>query len=68
MIAGPGHVRHAGAHPIRFGELIIVAASGGTAAKCVLADGRRQVEVPEDIHVAIWNKYMVIAPWAASAP
>ena len=25
-----------------------------------------QVEVPEDIHVAMWNKYIFIAPWGGA--
>jgi 2-dehydropantoate 2-reductase len=66
MIAGPGHVRHAGAHPtIRFGELDHRRSERGERLRNAFSRTEGvQVEVPEDIHVAMWNKYMVIAPWS----
>ena len=66
MIAGPGHVRHAGAHPtIRFGELDHRRSGRGERLRNAFSRTEGvQVEVPEDIHVAMWNKYMTIAPWS----
>ena len=66
MIAGPGHVRHAGAHPtIRFGELDHRRSGRGERLRNAFSRAEGvQVEVPEDIHVAMWNKYIMIAPWS----
>jgi 2-dehydropantoate 2-reductase len=66
MIAGPGHVRHAGALPtIRFGELDRRRSERVERLRNAfsLTEGVR-VEVPEDIHVVMWNKFMAIAPWS----
>jgi len=66
MIAGPGHVRHAGALPtIRFGELDRRRSERVERLRNAFsrAEGVR-VEVPEDIHVVMWNKFMAIAPWS----
>jgi 2-dehydropantoate 2-reductase len=66
MIAGPGHVRHAGAHPtIRFGELDQRRSERVERLRNAFSrtEGVR-VEVPEDIHVVMWNKFMAIAPWS----
>ena len=65
MIAGPGHVRHAGAQPtIKFGELDHRRSERGERLRNAFSRTEGvQVEVPEDIHVAMWNKYMAIAPW-----
>jgi 2-dehydropantoate 2-reductase len=66
MIAGPGHVRHAGAQPtIKFGELNHRPSERGERLRnTFLRTEGVQVEVPEDIHVAMWNKYIFIAPWS----
>ena len=66
FIEGPGHIRHAGADPfIRFGELdnrlserveklreAFDKASGMTA------------EIPPDIQVALWGKFLFVTPWS----
>jgi len=66
FIEGPGHIRHAGADPfIRFGELdnrpserveklrqAFDKASGVTA------------EIPPDIQVALWGKFLFVTPWS----
>lgn len=66
MIAGPGHVRHAGAHPtIKFGELDHHRSDRVERLRNAFSRTEGvQVEVPEDIHVAMWGKYIVIAPWS----
>jgi len=68
MIAGPGHVRHAGAHPtIKFGELDHRRSKRGERLRTAFSRAEGvQVEVPEDIHVAMWNKYIFIAPWGGA--
>jgi 2-dehydropantoate 2-reductase len=66
FIEGPGHIRHAGVDPfIRFGELdnrpserveklrqAFDKASGVTA------------EIPPDIQVALWAKFLFVTPWS----
>ena len=63
FIEGPGHIRHAGIDPfIRFGELdkarserverLAEVFTGAKAVRC---------EIPEDIHVAMWRKFLFIA-------
>ena len=66
FVAGPGHIRHVGADPfVNFGELdnrssdrvkrlhqAFVKATGATA------------EVPADIHVAMWRKFLLIVSWS----
>jgi 2-dehydropantoate 2-reductase len=66
FIVEPGHIRHAGADPfIRFGELenrpserverlrqAFDRASGVTA------------EIPPDIQVALWAKFLFVTPWS----
>lgn len=66
MIAGPGHVRHAGALPtIRFGELDRRRSERVERLRNAFSRTEGvQVEVPEDIHVVMWNKFMAIAPWS----
>jgi 2-dehydropantoate 2-reductase len=68
MIAAPGHVRHAGAQPtIRFGELDHRPGARGDRLRNAFSRTEGvQVEVPEDIHVAMWNKYIFIAPWGGA--
>ena len=68
MIAGPGHVRHAGAHPtIRFGELDHRPGARGDRLRNAFSRTEGvQVEVPEDIHAAMWNKYIFIASWGGA--
>jgi 2-dehydropantoate 2-reductase len=64
MIAGPGHIRHAGASPrIVFGDLegranpmceqLLDAFGRAHGVRAVLAD---------DIHVELWRKFLFIAP------
>ena len=68
MIAGPGHVRHAGAQPtIRFGELDHRPSARGERLRNAFSRTEGvQVEVPEDIHVTMWSKYIFIAPWGGA--
>lgn len=66
FIVGPGHIRHAGADPfIRFGEL--------DNRPSERVEGLRQafdrstgltVEIPPDIQVALWMKFLFITVWS----
>jgi 2-dehydropantoate 2-reductase len=66
FIAGPGHIRHAGIDPyITLGELdhrrserVERLRQAFLRTKGVLVD------VPADIHVAMWQKFMLIATWS----
>lgn len=66
FIVGPGHIRHAGADPfIKFGEL--------DNRPSDRVEGLRQafdrasgltVEIPPDIQVALWMKFLFITAWS----
>jgi 2-dehydropantoate 2-reductase len=66
MLSGPGHIRHVGADPtITFGELDLRRSDRGERLRNAFlrAEGV-EVKIPEDIHVAMWNKFILIAPWS----
>jgi 2-dehydropantoate 2-reductase len=65
MIAGPGHISHVGAQPlITFGELNHRPSERGERLRNAFSRTEGvQVKVPDDIHVAMWNKFQLIAPW-----
>jgi 2-dehydropantoate 2-reductase len=66
FVVGPGHIHHAGADPfINFGELdnkhserveSLRQAFGQTVGIAV--------KVPPDIQVAMWRKFLLVAPWS----
>jgi 2-dehydropantoate 2-reductase len=65
MFTGPGHISHVGAHPqISFGELKRNPSKRVERLRNAFSRTEGvQVTVPEDIHVAMWNKFLLIAPW-----
>jgi 2-dehydropantoate 2-reductase len=65
MLASHGHIRHVGADPtITFGELDLRRSERGERLRNAFSRTEGvQVTVPEDIHVAMWNKFLLIAPW-----
>jgi 2-dehydropantoate 2-reductase len=69
FVAGPGHIRHAGAVPrVEFGERDgraspRVAALRAAFARCAGVS----VETPPDIEKALWEKFLFIAPFSAVA-
>ena len=67
MIDGPGHIRHAAVPPIiRFGELDNSKSARVETLRKLFAGAKGlTVKVPEDIHVAIWNKFVFISAWSA---
>lgn len=62
-VEGPGHIRHAGAAPyIAFGELDGSKSARVDALREAFARARGlAVEVPPDIRVAMWSKFVFIA-------
>lgn len=66
FIAGPGHIRHAGIDPfISFGELDHRRSERVERLHQAFLRTRGViVDVPADIHVAMWQKFMLIATWS----
>jgi len=65
-IAAPGHICHAGANPfIRFGELDNRPSDRvDRLRKAFEQTSGITVNVPSDIHVAMWQKFVLIAAWS----
>jgi 2-dehydropantoate 2-reductase len=63
FIAGPGHIRHVGIQPyIAFGELDHRPSPRLEALRQTFARiSEIKVEVPADIHIAMWEKFVFIA-------
>ncbi len=66
FVAGPGHVRHVGAEPfIHFGELNNCISE--RVENLRRAFGRATgvtAEIPADIQVAMWRKFLLIVSWS----
>jgi 2-dehydropantoate 2-reductase len=64
-IVGPGHIRHAGAEPfVRFGELDNRLSDRVQRLQKVFEQAGVIVKIPEDIHVALWMKFLLITAWS----
>ncbi len=65
MVAAPGHISHVGAHPmITFGERNHRRSERVERLRNAFSRTEGvQVTIPEDIHVAMWDKFLLIAPW-----
>ena len=66
FIVGPGHIRHAGADPfVKFGELDNRLTKRVERLRQALdrASGVT-VEIPPDIQVALWEKFLFVTPWS----
>ena len=65
-IVAPGCIEHAGIEPyVAFGELD--GTRSDRAERLLAAFGRAQglrAEIPDDIRVAMWNKFLLIASWS----
>jgi 2-dehydropantoate 2-reductase len=62
MIAGPGHIRHVGLEPyIAFGELDNRQSERANRLSQAFERCGVKAEVPADIHLVMWDKYMFIA-------
>jgi 2-dehydropantoate 2-reductase len=66
FLVGPGHVRHAGIAPfIKFGELDRrISDRTRELEQAFTRTVGLTVEVPADIHVAMWQKFLLICPWS----
>ncbi len=61
-IAEPGHIRHAGIEPhIAFGKLDGTRSEGAERLRAAFDRAEVWAEVPEDIRVAMWEKFLFIA-------
>ncbi len=64
FIAGPAHILHTGAEPsIAFGELDNRPSDRAEQLRQAFARANVKVEIPPDIHVAMWEKFLFIASW-----
>lgn len=64
-IAAPGVIRHVGAEPtIIFGELDNRRSARVEALQAAFSGAHVGAIVPPDIHVAIWEKFMLVATWS----
>ena len=62
FITGPGHIRHAGIEPyIAFGELDNLPSERVERLRIAFERAGVVVEVPADIHVTMWEKFLFIA-------
>jgi len=66
FIAGPGHISHVGADPfIHFGELDNRISERVESLRRAFAQVTGvTVEIPPDIQVAIWRKFLMVASWS----
>jgi len=65
FIVGPGHVRHAGAEPfVRFGELDNRPSERVKLLQNVFKRAGVIAEIPQDIQVALWMKFLFITGWS----
>jgi len=64
FIVGPGHVRHIGGVTfIKFGELDGRRSARVEALRTAFAAVRVDAEVPDDIRVALWEKFLLVVPF-----
>jgi 2-dehydropantoate 2-reductase len=64
FIAGPGHIRHIGGTTfIKFGELDRQNTARVEQLRAAFDRAGVAVEVPADIHVALWEKCMLVVPF-----
>jgi 2-dehydropantoate 2-reductase len=64
FVAGPGHIRHiGGATFIKFGELDNAKTARVERLREALDRAGVAVDVPADIHVALWEKCMLVVPF-----
>lgn len=64
FIEGPGHIRHiGGATFIKFGELDNSISERVKRLRQAFIRADVSVEIPEDIHVALWQKFLFVVPF-----
>lgn len=66
FIVAPGHIRHVGAEPtIAFGELDNRPSDRVEQLRAAFERAEVAVEVPPDIHAAMWEKLLFISAWGS---
>jgi 2-dehydropantoate 2-reductase len=65
-IVAPGHIRHAGIDPyVAFGRLDCRPSEGAERLRAAFSRAKGlRVEIPSDIRVAMWRKFLLIAAWS----
>jgi 2-dehydropantoate 2-reductase len=64
-IAGPGHIRHLAMEPtVVFGELGGIASDRADRLHAAFVEAGVDAKVANDVQVAIWEKFMLIATWS----
>jgi 2-dehydropantoate 2-reductase len=65
LTVGPGHVRHLGGEPaVLFGEMDGRPSARTEALRDAFARAGVVAKIPPDIHVALWEKFLFLAPWS----
>ena len=65
MRVGPGHIRHSGAEPfVAFGELDNRKSERIERLLAAFIAAGVQATIADDIHAAIWQKFLFIAAWS----
>ena len=66
FIAGPGRIRHVGIEPfIRLGELDNQRSERIQRLQETLVGAEVSAEIPPDIYVALWQKFLNVVPWGS---
>jgi 2-dehydropantoate 2-reductase len=65
-VVAPGHIRHAGIDPyVAFGRLDKQPSQGAERLRDAFLSAKgARVEIPADIRVAMWRKFLLIAAWS----
>lgn len=65
-VVAPGHIRHAGIDPyVAFGSLNASRSEGAENLRDAFLRAKGvQVQIPQDIRVAMWRKFLLIAAWS----
>jgi len=65
FVVEPGHIRHAGLEPyVAFGELDNRPSERAERLRAAFAGAGVTAEIPPDIHVAMWEKFLFIASFS----
>lgn len=64
-VVEPGHIRHGGMEPyVAFGELDNHPSARAERLRATFEQAGVRAEIPADIHVALWEKFLFITPFA----
>lgn len=64
MVIAPGHVRHMGLEPkVFFGEMDRRTSERAERLRRTFERAGLNAQIPPDIHVALWDKFLVLASW-----